>query len=495
MSTQTFKRGDQVIWTPALKGKMPQLAQVNSNPLPDEKYEIISLDDNEKRVVKAERLTPANPAVPAATPAPQIVPPTTSFHVGQRVIYTSAKNGPVNATVRMIGDFDIGIVRDGTKKPIWVSPDLLTPITNEAVPAAKPDLPSPADDLVMLHQELSNEIDEFAAQIGPRPVDLDRSAITGVCTVCGEQYDYFFYHCEMDTPQWREFVYWSALVNPCPVCKLMLADHDTEELPALSPRVLSGGMPTIAAYSMESDIDTEQALYNEEDAILGDREPEIPLAFEVADGEHNVDPFDHPAVTTRIAQLNQRIADLVEMVGDRDALIESLHDKIDDYRLGHIELLKRIPIAPGSFLDAADLDRLDWLCWRHLDRGLSDALRLLGFQIDLDTFSKSYAPFQTAYKALYQRIIDGGIPVVIHEGLTDVSTNDKLYFSVSFGFGTVAFWNGDLAHAFERSRYAFILDHWRTPGYAVEFNPPLRAILTRDFKQYPKIKTLLEDES
>lgn|GEM_PF-5957231 len=506
-----FKEGDQVIWTPAVQGKLPQLAKVE-NVLPG-KYGIRTLDDQQFQVVKAENLTPANPAVPTsnggaqyiapsavneinvANIAPAVhIPESADFYVGQAVMYDAGtffhgvKNDPVPATIVKIAKQKILIaLADGNE--LWVFPRKLAPIVDTALTVS--DSPRLEGEGLGVRVD-----DEYLDQAEPRPVGLDRSAITGVCTVCGEQYDYVFDHRDWKTSQWRDFVYWAALVNPCPVCKLMQTNTDTEELPIV-PEILPDenfiDPPTVNHPDQYDEDDCNAADYGEDPDEIATFT--IPLHHELLIEE--IDPFDHPAVATRISQLNQRIDDMIAALQVSENRREVSDARAEQFQLQVLELVRKIPAPVQPCLDKVDRDRLEFLCQRHLRKSLEETLAYLRFD---DNYARDYPTFEVMCKAIAQRLVDHSLPVIAHECATEVSKTNSLFISLSFGFNTVALFNDrstDIEHAFAHTRYHHIMHDWRSTAFAYTFDPPVKITMKRDHKLYPKLFTLfvMEDES
>lgn len=439
------------------------------------------------------------------------------FGDGQRVTYTPATppiralpatvttvhdNGKV--TIRIDDTEDIpSEYRGGTRTvrasrcaPLTesVDPAIVSGADNSPAETAPEAIEPFGEDAVAWYEDYARAAEEWL----PRFVDPDHAAITGFCRDCESQYDYLVDPLDLN-PRDVDLVYWAAFSQPCPVCRIIRAAQVTTTEPAIDtsddptellPAVVDlPGIPEERRDVPVPDVLTYTAADPFNLASLSDLALNSPLpsegeATEVADFSRGVRGDLITDLRALVAHW-QRAAELESARADR------LQDKIDDYLTQHIELLKRIPVAPGACLDNADLDRLDFLTVKHLDRSLTDAVKLLGF-VNFDDFTNHYHSFSEAMKGIYQRILDGGLPVVIHEGSTDTASNDKLFFQVSFGFGNVAFWNGDI-HIFSQTPHQFVLDEWRHTGYSVEFHPPIRAILGRDGKHYPKIKTLLED--
>lgn len=165
------------------------------------------------------------------------------------------------------------------------------------------------------------------------------------------------------------------------------------------------------------------------------------------------------------------------------------------------KLLSALPPAPGpqesprrgdkTALDQADLDLLDGIAQRHTGMELLELLKNLDLG-SLEDFAVRYPALDAAQKVIATRIVDKRSPVKIITAQTAEARTGSLYLSVSFGFNTVALFNGAVTSTFKDTPY-LMLD-WNKPGYSIEFQPPLIAVLGRDANNFPRIEKLMVEE-
>lgn len=133
-------------------------------------------------------------------------------------------------------------------------------------------------------------------------------------------------------------------------------------------------------------------------------------------------------------------------------------------------------------------DALETLSRRHTGLALPDLLA----QAEIRYESVVGVPLAAAKEVIFGALVDDNAVVFTTGASTRVARNGSPYLSVDFGFGPCAVFHNDVDRVFRDTGY-LMLD-WQRDGYAVEFNPPLAAILERDARGYPRIVRLWQPD-
>ena len=176
---------------------------------------------------------------------------------------------------------------------------------------------------------------------------------------------------------------------------------------------------------------------------------------------------DLSSLTQRIEALEQRVAAL-EMA--RDARQHN-------------------GLSPAPALVLATDDALEALSRRHTGLALPDLLT----QVEIKYESVVGVPLAAAKEVIFGALVDDNAVVFAPGVATRVARNGSPYLSVDFGFGTCAVFHNDVERVFKDTGY-LMLD-WQRDSYAVEFYPPLSAILERDSRGYPRIVRLWQSDN
>lgn len=138
-----------------------------------------------------------------------------------------------------------------------------------------------------------------------------------------------------------------------------------------------------------------------------------------------------------------------------------------------------LPVQPP--LGDADLAAIDDLATKHV--GLSAGVLLSSFGLEWEDFRRMFPNRDAAFTAIANRLTDQKRAVMVYQAVTRERDN-KLYLALSIGFAEVGIAEKDMPDVFATMS---IVGDWKRKEAVRAFNPPLRVILGRNARDFPKI--------
>lgn len=141
-----------------------------------------------------------------------------------------------------------------------------------------------------------------------------------------------------------------------------------------------------------------------------------------------------------------------------------------------------LPVQPPLTED--DRQVIDGLCQKYLDLSAEKALASLELP-KWDEFCRMFPSLDGALKAIANRLADQKRAVTVYQATTKAAPNKErsLYLSLNFGFADVAIFEREIADVFPTQD---IVGDWKHLDAVRAFTPPLRVILNRNERGFPK---------